>query len=89
MGHQRMANIQFVDALDRRDRFDVVVMQTVTGIHDQALGQAKRDAISNSLQFFCNVARGLCIGVTAGVQFDSRCSDTFGRRDLPLIRVDE
>jgi hypothetical protein len=46
MGHQRMADVQLVDALDRRNGFDVVVMQAMAGVDDQALGQTKRHAIA-------------------------------------------
>ena len=89
MGHQRMADVQFVDALDRRHRFDVVIVQAVAGIDDQALGQAKRHAIGHALEFFSHFGRRLGIGVTTGVQFDGRRTDATRRFDLPLVGIDE
>jgi hypothetical protein len=35
MCHQRMADVQLIDALDRRDGLDVVVMQPMASIDDQ------------------------------------------------------
>ena len=77
MRHQRMANVQLVNPLDGRDRFHVVVMQTVAGIDDQPLRQAKRYAIGDTLQFFGDFGRSLCIGITARVQLDRRGANAF------------
>ena len=89
MSHQRVADVQFVDALDRRHRLNVVVVQAMTGIDDQALGQTKRHAVSDALQFFRDFAGGLRVGITAGVQLDGGRTYAFRCRYLPLIRVDE
>ncbi len=62
---------------DRGDRFDVVIMQAMTGIDDQPLGETKRDTIDDPLQFFGNFSRGLSIGIATGVQFDGGCTDAF------------
>ena len=59
MRHQGMANVQLIDALDRRYRFNVVVVQAMTGINDQPLRQAKCHAISHPLQLFGHFGRGL------------------------------
>lgn len=75
MSHQRMADVQFVDALDRGDCFDVVIMQAVTGVDDQALGETKRYAVGYPLQFFGDFSRGLSIGIATGMQFNGRCTD--------------
>ena len=77
MRHQRMANVQLVNPLDGRDRFHVVVMQTVAGIDDQPLSQAKRNAIGDTLQFFGDFGRSLCIGLTARVQLDRWRANAF------------
>ena len=77
MRHQRMANVQLVNALDGRDRFHVMVMQTVAGIDDQALSQAKRYAIGDTLQLFGDFGRGLGIGITARVQLDRWRTNAF------------
>ena len=77
MRHQRMTNVQLVNALDGRDRFDVMVMQTVAGIDDQALSQAKRYAIGDTQQFFGDFGRSLRIGITTRVQLDRRGANAF------------
>lgn len=84
-----MANVQFVDTLDCGDRFDVVVMQTVTGVDDQALGQTKRHTIGHTLKLFSHFCRRLGIGVTTGVQFNGWRTYAFGGCNLPFVGIDE
>ncbi|MNH42482.1 hypothetical protein D3C79_1041890 [compost metagenome] len=72
MRHQGVANVQFIDTLDRRHRLDVVVMQPVASIDDQPLPHTKRHAINNTLQLLGHFGRGFGIGVTPGMQLDGR-----------------
>ena len=89
MRHQRMADVQFVNALDRCHGFDVVIMQTMPGIDDQALRQTKRHAVRHALQFLSNFGRGLGISVTPGVQLDGRRTNALRSSDLAFVSIDE
>ena len=75
MSHQRVADVQFVDALDRSHSFDVVVVQAMAGVDDQAFTQADGDTVDDALQFIRHFGGGGGVGITAGVQFDGRRAD--------------
>ena len=68
MRHQRMADVQLVDALDRRHRLDVVVMQAMAGVDDQAVLQTAVDPVADARQ----LAGGL-------LEHDGRGSPVFRR----------
>ena len=89
MRHQRMADVQFIDALDRGHSFNVVVVQAVTGVDDQAFAQTHRNTVDDALQLIRHFSRRGGIGITAGVQFDGGRANTAGRFDLALVGVDE
>eukprot|EP01034_Spumella_vulgaris_P046595 gene46595-58097_t len=84
MRHQRVADVQLVDALDRRHGFDVVVMQAMAGVDDQAFTQTLGHAVDNALQLGGDFARRGRIGITPGVQFDGRRTDPVRGFDLAL-----
>lgn len=84
-----MADVQLVDALDRRHRLDVVVMQAMAGVDDQPLGQANSNAVDDTLQLLGHFTGRLGIGITPGVQLDGRRADPLGGLDLALVGVDE
>ncbi len=89
MGDDGVADVQFVHAGNRRHRLDVVVMQAVTGVDDQAMGQAARHAVADPRQLPARLVRVMGIGVTAGMQLDGRRADTPRGFYLPFLGIDE
>ncbi len=89
MGNDGMADIQLVDASDRRDRFGVVVMQAMACVDDQAVTQTGLDTVANARELAGLLGNAVGIGVAPGVQLDSRCADTCGRLDLPRVGINE
>ena len=89
MGHHRMADVQLVDAGNRRHCFDVVVMQAMAGIDDQTMGHAASDAVPDARQLTGSVFRALGVGIATGVQFDGRRADALGRFDLQRLGIDK
>ena len=89
MGHQRMADVQFIDAFDSGYRLDVVVMQAMPGIDDQPLTHAKRHAVLDALKLFGKLGWRLGIGITSSMQLDRWGTDTARGLDLPLVGIDE
>ena len=89
MGDDGVADIQLVDATNGGDGFGVVVMQAMPGVDDQSVTQAGLDTVANPRELAGPLGNAVGIGITAGVQFDSRCADTSGRLDLPRLGIDE
>ena len=86
---QGVTDIQFVDALDRSHGFDVVVMQAMAGIDDQAFVEPAVHAVDDALQLIGHFSRRGGIGITASVQLDGRGADTAGGFDLAFVGVDK
>ncbi len=89
MGDDGVADVQLVDAVDGRDRLDIVVVQAMPGVDDQAEGTPEGHALAYPLQFTGLLLGVFGVGVATGMQFDSRRADPGGGLDLPRIGIDE
>ena len=83
-----VADIQFDDLGDARDRRDVLVMQPMPGVDHEAQIMAIGCRVHDSIQFAL-LRSAVRVRVATGVQFHDRGPGRHGSVELRAVRVDE
>ena len=88
-GDDAMPDVQFLHAINRGDREDIVVGQSMAGVEMQARCLGERAGRFEDLKLFLAKRIGGRVSVAAGVKFDRFGGEFFGEGDLIFGRIDE
>ncbi len=84
-----MANIQFVDTVNRRHPLGVVIMQAVAGIDDKPFLAGIGHRIGNGFERGIFSLWRFGLGILSGVKFDYRRASTHCSINLGRVRINK